>query len=71
MTRARERGRLLPGARELDTHAALDDARRELELVAGEKDLRRYTGELSEREFELQQREAQRKFEKYRRERKL
>ena len=71
MTETRKRGRLLPGSREIDARVTLDEARRELETVAGEKDLKRYNGELTDREFELAQREAQRKFEKYRRDRKL
>lgn len=72
VTETRKRGRpLLPGSREIAARESLDDAKRELETVAGEKDLKRYNGELTDREFELLQREKQRQFEKYRRERKL
>lgn len=71
MTETRKRGRLLPGSRDIAARESLDEAKRELETVAGEKDLKRYNGELTDREFELQRQEAQRKFDKYRRERKL
>jgi hypothetical protein len=64
--------RLSAGSAEQRTRESLDEAKRELEVVASEKDLRRYRDvPLSDREWELMLQEQQRKFAKYRRSAKL
>jgi hypothetical protein len=50
---------------------ALRKIERETERVAQAHEVSRYDGQLTDREFELAKREAQIKFQKYRRERNL